>query len=131
MENYSWRFMMPDIAFHRTSTRPIPWKSATSPLGIITTVCQTHGDVCSEPLKDSCMSVMNFPQFPGSGSSSRFYARCQILRCYALIPERSPARCSRSRITASAKIYSPVIVSSTRKGGNLMIIGIPRGRTWV
>ena len=39
MEDNIRQLMMPDIAFHMTSTRPIPPKSVPTPLGIITTVC--------------------------------------------------------------------------------------------
>ena len=100
MEYDSRRLMIPDIAFHRISTRPILWKSAPPPLGIITTVCQAHDASSYPPLKPACMITTTFSQLPGLEFSSRFAARCHILRCLAFIPEGPPAQCSRSRVTS-------------------------------
>ena len=62
--------MIPDIAFHRPSTRPISLKSVPKPLGIITTVYQEHNDAIYPPLKAACMMAKTFSQFPGLGASS-------------------------------------------------------------
>ena len=124
MEDDSRKLTMPYIAFQRTSTRPIPWKSVTPPLGIITTICQAHGVTRSTPLKATCMSTTTSSQFPGSGSSSRFATRCYILRCSAFIPKGPPAQCSQCRINALAISSPPRIVSSTGKRYTLMGIGI-------
>ena len=76
---------MPGIAFHRTSTRPIPLKLVPTLLGIIINVSQAHGDARFPPLRADCMMDMKFSQFPGLGRSYRVAARSHILRCLALI----------------------------------------------
>ena len=97
MEDNIRRLVILDIAFHGTSTSPIPLKSLPPPLGIITTVCQAHNAECYPTLKDACMMVMTFSQFPGSGYSSHFTVKSHILKCSALMPVGPPTRCSRSR----------------------------------
>ena len=134
--SYNWMedniriLMMPDISFHRTSTRPIPMKLVLPPLGIITTICQAHDAASSPPLKVNCMMTTNLYQFPRSGSSSWVFARSHILRCSALMTDRPPERCSCSRSTESEIIPSPGILSSTGKGSTSMGISQPGGRTW-
>ena len=81
MEDNIQQLMMPDTAFHRTSTRPIPMNSVSNLMGIITTIYQTHDAASFHPLKATCMMAMTFSQFPGSGSSSRVAAQSHILRC--------------------------------------------------
>ena len=112
--------MIPDIAFHRTSNRPIPLKLVRSPLGIITTVCQAHTAVISPPLKDACIRATTFSYLPGSRRSSRIAAQIHILRCSALMMGGPPARCSRSRSTACTIPPYPRILSSTGKGATYM-----------
>ena len=90
MEDDSWQSMMPDIDFHRTSTRPTHLKLVSTPLVIINTIYQAHGTASYPPLKASCMMAMTFSHFHGSGCSSRFAARCLNLWCSAFIPDRPP-----------------------------------------
>ena len=122
---------MPDIAFHRTSTRSIPLNLMPPPLGIIATVFQSHNAASSPPLKAACMMAAAFSQFPGSGYSPCVAARSHILRCSALIMDRPLARCSCIRSTASEISSSPGILSSTGKGDTSVGIGRPGGGTWV
>ena len=123
------RLVIPDIAFHRTSTRPIPLKPMPNPLGIITTVFQAHGDTSSPSPKAACMMAMNFSQFPGSGCSSQFAAQSHNLRCFSLILDGPPEQCIRS--TTSEISSSLRILSSTWKGATSMGLGHPGGRMWV
>ena len=121
---------MPYISFHRTSTRPIPTKLVLTPLGITTTVCQSHSDTSYSPLKVACTVAMTFSQFPGSRHYSRVTALSQILRCSALMPDGPSSRCSCRCSTTSAISSSLGMVSSTGNGANSMGIGLPGGRTW-
>ena len=43
MEDNIRKWMILDIEFYRTYTRPIPLNYMPTPLDIITTVCQEHG----------------------------------------------------------------------------------------
>ena len=115
---------MLDIAFHRTSTRPIPRKLVTPPLGVITTFCQSHDAASSLPLKAACIIATTFLQFHRLGSSSRFAAQFYIRMCSAFNPEGLLEQCSQIRITSSEISSSPGIVSSIRKGCTLMVIGL-------
>ena len=130
MEDNIQRLMMPDIDFHRTSTRPIPLKSVPPPLGIIYTVWQAQDTTSSPPLKSSFIMATTFSQFPGSRRSSRVIARSHILRCSALMPDRPPARYSCICSTASAISSSSGTLSSTGKGATSIGIGIPGGGMW-
>ena len=85
-DNIRW-LMMLYITFHSTYTRLISLKLVPPPLWIINTIFQAHGAVSSLPLNSPCMIETTFSQFPESGFSSHFSARCHILRCSALIPE--------------------------------------------
>ena len=125
-----WRLMMPYIAFHKTSTRPIPLKSVPPPLGIITTICKAHVAVSSPPLKAACMVAMIFSQLPGSGCSSRVATQSHILRCLDLMTDRPVARCCCCCRTASSISSYPGILSFTGKGPTYMIICFPVGRMW-
>ena len=87
MEDNIWQLMITDIAFHRTSTIPIPLKSVPPPFGIITTIFQAHNTAIYPQLKAVYMMATNFSQLPRSGSSSRFAPRSHVLRCSALITD--------------------------------------------
>ena len=131
MEDDICKLMNPDIAFHRTSARPITLKSVHTPLEIITTIFHAHDAKSSTPLKSSWMMEATFSQFPRSGSSSCISAQSHILRYSALIPYGPLARCSCSHSTALAISSSPGIFLSTMKGGTYMVIGCPGVGTWV
>ena len=124
MEDDSRKLMMLNIALHRNSNGTIPWKLVPTPLGIITTVYQVHGDASSPPLKAACMIATTFSHFLGSGFSSCFSALCHILRCLGLISEGPPARCRQIRVTALAISYSSRIVSSSGKGGTYPVFTV-------
>ena len=124
MEDDIQRLMIPDIAFHRTSTIPTPLKLLPPPLEIITTVFQAHITASYPPLKAAYMMAKTFSQFPGLGCSSHFAARSHNLRCLAVIPDGPPAQCIRSCITVLEIPYSPRILLSTGKGATLMGTGI-------
>ena len=53
MEDDIRQLMMPDIDFHRTSTRKITLKLVPPTLDIITTFFQTHDDASYSTLKDA------------------------------------------------------------------------------
>ena len=82
------------IAFHRTSTSPIPMKPVPLPLGIITTILQSHDGASSPLMKFAFIMTMTFYQFPGSGRSSRVYAQIHILSCPYLMMDVLPAQCA-------------------------------------
>ena len=128
-DDIQW-LMMPDVAFHRTSTRPIPLKLVPPTLVIITTVYQAHDAASSPPLKAACMITTNLSQLPGLGSSSCIAAWSHILKCLALMIDGPPSWCSRSRSTALEISSSIVILSYTRKEATSIGIGCPSGRTW-
>ena len=123
MEYNIRRLMMPDIAFHKTSTSPISLKLVHTPLGIITTVLQAHGAASSPPLKSACMMATNFSQFPLSGCSSRVAAQSYILKCSTLMPDGPPAQCICIHSTESIIYSSPRILSSNGKGDTSIGIG--------
>ena len=130
MEENTWQLMMPDIAFYRTSTRPIPLKLVPNPLGIINTACQIHNNASYPPLKATRMMTTNFSQFPGLGSSSHVDMQSHILRFSALMPGGPLTQCSNSRSTASEISSLVGILLSTGKGATSMGIGLPGGGTW-
>ena len=60
MEDHIRQLIMPDIAFHKTSTRPIPQKPVPPPFGIITTKLKAHGAASYPTMKAACMIATNF-----------------------------------------------------------------------
>ena len=130
MEDNSRRLMMPDIAFHRTSTRPPPPEVGAYPIG------DPHHQLPSARLrKFSSPEVQLYDgndllPVPWVGVLIALFRAKPQPEVFGFIPDGPPARCSRSRITALEIYSSPRILSVTGKGSTSMGISLLGGGTW-
>ena len=88
------------MVFYKTSTRPIPRKYLHSPFGI-TTIIQHMIFSARVPFWNPAWKMTTtFLQCMASVDSYHVASLIHLRRCYSHIPDGSPERFSRSRLTA-------------------------------
>ena len=112
---------IPITALHRTSTRPISWKSPLT-FEISKMVCQLYSSKWQPSRKGFWISPMNLFQWAGPVDTYLIETTIQDQRCSALIPEGPPYLLLLRWRNAHTTSSSLGAESSTGKGVNAGIL---------